>query len=318
MDKLLGLKFEGKIYGHLWVLITGLFHPLFFLAGVPRNFETLEAEPGYPVGLRRFVQFVLVPLVVVYLAILYLYAAKILFTWHLPNGWVALPVLILAVVGILAALLLQPIRTRAEFRWTGLFILWFYRLLLPLTVLLMLSIGRRIHDYGVTEHRYFTAVLALWLPVTCLLFAWRHDRSIKWIPASLGTLCLITAFGPWSAFAISYRSQHQRLINQLQQLGVLQDGRVIAKRQTVNQPIYEELRSTLDYVLSHHDPAALDPLMTGFKEWKPYTSSVGDNSRNDRYSAYNRTWTFLRLVGLNPVLLPPMTSLSNLLRRVLW
>jgi hypothetical protein len=101
VDRLLSLHIPGRAYANLGLVLAGAFHPIFFLAGVPRDFQALEAEEPHPAGLRRFVQFVLLPLVAVYLGILYLYAGKIALTWRLPNGWLARPVLILSVIGIL-------------------------------------------------------------------------------------------------------------------------------------------------------------------------------------------------------------------------
>lgn len=108
-DKLFGLHL-GKSYAHLFILMSGVFHPLFFLAGMPIRIAALEADESYPAGLQAFTRFALAPLVAVYALILYAYAGKILAAWNWPHGWVALPVLMLSMVGIFAALLLEPLR----------------------------------------------------------------------------------------------------------------------------------------------------------------------------------------------------------------
>lgn len=286
VDRLLSLKIEGENYGRLFFGIVTIFHPLFFLAGIPANFT--QASTGFPTALRRFVQFCLVPLVVIYLAILYLYTAKIIITWELPNGWVALPVLILSVIGILSVLLLDPLRESQEFTWAGKFTRWFYRLLLPLTILLMISIGVRIADYGVTENRYFVAILAGWLFAVAAAYGFAKARSTRWIPLSLGVICLLSAWGPWSAASISFRSQKDQLMKDFTKLEVLSNGRLIAKPQTIPAEEYTGIRSRLQYLFYHHDPAVFDDLMINFPNWAD-GSIIGSSSKSySRYTSNQR------------------------------
>ncbi|MCC6414677.1 MAG: DUF4153 domain-containing protein [Opitutaceae bacterium] len=289
VDRLLSLDIDDKNYPRLFFGIVTLFHPLFFLAGAPREFGP---APDYPTGLRRFVQFCLVPLVGLYLVILYLYTAKILITWELPNGWVALPVLILAVVGILSALLLDPLRDNAEHSWAGVFIRWFYRLLLPLTVLLLISISVRLNDYGVTENRYIVAVLAGWLFAIAAGYGWLGLRATRWIPLSLGVLCLLGAFGPWSASAVSQRSQSARVMAKLTELGVAQDNKFVANPQTISNEDFDDLRSHLDYLFRMHGADFFDQQMADMPAWKP----ANDASPSYRYGRAN---TLLEQLGVS-------------------
>jgi hypothetical protein len=270
LDRLLSLHIPGKAYANLGVFLAGTFHPIFFLAGVPRDFEALETEAPHPAGLRRFVQFVLLPLVAVYLGILYLYAGKIALSWRLPNGWLARPVLILAVIGILAALLLEPVERSREFPWAAVFRRWFYRLLLPLMPLLFLSIGRRIHDYGFTEGRYLAVILAVWLTAMAGLFSRGRGASIKAIPLSLAVLAVLTTFGPWSAFAVSGRSQWSRLNAELGTLNLIEQGRAVPRRQRIEPQKRQQLASMVNYLLSVHDHAAVDTMMERVPAWQPY------------------------------------------------
>lgn len=115
-DKLFDLHLDHA-YGDLYFLMVGCFHPTFFLAGVPRDFVALQSDTEHPRGLKAFTQFALAPFVLVYGAILYAYAVKILWLRNWPHGWVALPVLILSGVGIFASLLLHPLRNEPDERW---------------------------------------------------------------------------------------------------------------------------------------------------------------------------------------------------------
>jgi hypothetical protein len=53
-------------------------------------------------------------------------------------------ILALAVAGILALLLIHPLRQSPENTWMRTFVRWFYRALLPLLGLLAVAIGTRI------------------------------------------------------------------------------------------------------------------------------------------------------------------------------
>ena len=51
LDNLFGMQIAGKRYEELWVLMSVLFTTWFFLAGIPRNLDELEAAREYPKGL---------------------------------------------------------------------------------------------------------------------------------------------------------------------------------------------------------------------------------------------------------------------------
>ncbi|MCA8829768.1 DUF4153 domain-containing protein [Hymenobacter pini] len=160
IENLFFVDIRPRVYADLCVVLGSIFNTWFFLAGVPRDFAALEQETSYPKGLKVFTQFVLLPLVVLYLGILYAYMGRIILLWTLPKGWVSLLVLALAVAGIFALLLIHPIRHAAENTWIRTFGRWFYLALFPLLGLLAVAISTRIQAYGITEERYFVLVLA--------------------------------------------------------------------------------------------------------------------------------------------------------------
>src|SRR5690606_27206240 len=77
LHALFGLDFRDEWYGRLFLWIAGIFNTIFFFAGIPEDAEALEREHDYPKVLKVFTQFVLVPLVTIYLLILLAYEAKI-------------------------------------------------------------------------------------------------------------------------------------------------------------------------------------------------------------------------------------------------
>ncbi|RFP64639.1 DUF4153 domain-containing protein [Hymenobacter lapidiphilus] len=263
IDNLFGVKLDGRWYGYLFVGLATVFNTWFFLAGVPASFAALEQPAPYPKGLKVFTQFVLLPLVVLYFAILYAYLGRILLTWTLPQGWVSVLVLALAVAGIFALLLIHPIRQAAENAWISTFARWFYRALFPLLGLLAVAIGTRISEYGITEERYFVLLLAGWLLGMAAYFLWRRGQGIIWIPASLGLLALLAAGGPWGAFAVAERSQLGQLRDLSQQFNLLQNGHLdgAAQRQP-NLPFKarQRLSSVFEFFANRDALPRLQPL----------------------------------------------------------
>lgn len=207
---LFDVDFGFKVEMDLFLLIANFFHTVFFLSGLPERLEVMEQETTYPKGLKIFTQFVLLPLEVIYLVILYVYTGKILINWQLPDGGVAYLVLAFSVAGIFALLLLYPLREVTGERWIKLFSKWFHIALLPLTVLLFVGIFRRINDYGITENRYIVAVLAFWLLFITIYFLLSKKDDIRWIPISLAIISVVLAIGPWSVFEVAKRNQQGR------------------------------------------------------------------------------------------------------------
>jgi hypothetical protein len=211
VDNLFSVDIKGERYLQLWWFISGVFNTWFFLSGVPRSIDIADENIHYPKGLKVFTQYVLIPLVAVYVCILYAYMGKIVIEWNWPKGWVGYLVLGFSTTGILSLLLIHPIKDRTENSWMAVIWRWFYIVLLPLTVLLLLAIWRRTSEYGITERRYFVIILGVWLAAIAFYFLISKTKSIKIIPISLCVIALLTSFGPWGAFSISEHNQMKRL-----------------------------------------------------------------------------------------------------------
>lgn len=253
LDQLFSIEVYEKIYAELWVFMVGVFNTWFFLAGVPLNVEELEEAHDYPKGLKVFTQFVLLPLVTIYLLILYAYFGKIVVQWEWPKGWVSVLVLVFSIVGILSLLLIHPIRNLAGNTWIRTFSKWFYRALFPLTILLALAIWRRVSEYGITEERYVVLALAIWLFITVLYFLFSSTKNIKFIPVTLSFIALVAAFGPVNMFVVSEWSQVSRLRNLLQEQGIMEAGKIKPKHRAVEKEAKAEISSIVDYLSENHD-----------------------------------------------------------------
>lgn len=259
IDNLFGVHIKGERYFQLWLIMAGVFNTWFFLAGVPERLGENGTATPYPKGLKVFTQYVLLPLVTVYVVILYAYAAKIILEWEWPQGWVSRLILGFSITGILSLLLVHPLKEMEEHRWIRMVWTWYYRLLVPLVVLLLLATFRRINEYGITESRYLGVVLACWLAGITLYFVFSRQKNIKIIPTSLCIIGLGIAWGPWGAFGVAERSQQNRLESLLVRNGILVDGTVRKAPVRIAVKDAEDIRSIVLYFVQTHGTAPLQP-----------------------------------------------------------
>jgi len=252
LDKLFGIHIDENHYLRLWIVIAFGFQTLFFLGGLPVSFADLDADTRYPTGLKVFSQFILLPIVVLYLVILTGYMAKIAVTRVWPSGWIGYMVSSVAAVGILSLLLVHPVQERAENRWVKSYGRWFYIALFPSIVMLLLAVWKRVHQYGITENRYFLVVLSLWLAGIAIYYMLSRAKRIQVIPMTLCALAFLTAFGPWGAYSVSARSQIHRLVQLLDESGMLAGGAVQPPPEPLTLEQRRDLSGVVRYLVETH------------------------------------------------------------------
>lgn len=281
IDNLFDVNINGRNYFRMWIVLVGLFNTVFFLAGIPKDFESLNTSNAYPKGLKLFTQFVLLPLVVIYLVILYAYFGKIIVLWTLPQGWVSWLVNGFSVAGILALLLIYPIRNNDENKWVNTFTRWFFIALLPLIILLFISIGLRVSQYGITENRYYILAVAVWLLIMAIYFILKGFNQIKIVPISLSLFMLVSVIGPFNATNTGVRSQLNRLDHILTEQNLLVDGKIVPlkEKETFSSVEASNIQSILNYL---DDRKALLKL-------QPYFSFQLDTFLMDEETDYTRT-----------------------------
>ncbi|MFM1771455.1 MAG: hypothetical protein RLZZ71_597 [Bacteroidota bacterium] len=207
---LFGMFEDGRFIAEVLITVCGIFHILFFFAGTPTELNQGNWVVDPPKPFRILVQYILVPLVVLYLSILYIYLAKILFTFDLPKGNVSIWILVFCTLGILTILLAEPFR-KVESNWVGKLTKIFYWLMLPLLVMLWIAICTRVLAYGLTESRALVLYLAIWLTFISLYNGFYKKKSLLAFPISLFIITFLYQWGgPLSAHSISFKSQSKR------------------------------------------------------------------------------------------------------------
>ena len=257
---LFDLHIPGKYYSYLSIIIMGLLYSLFILSGIPALNDELKQDFHYPKVLKIFVQYILIPIVLVYLVILYAYGTKILILWSLPKGWVAYLISSFAILGIFSFLLIYPVHRQNPFLHR--YYQFFFPLLLPLLLLLFAGIYVRIEDYGITTNRYLLTVLFLWLSGISIYLIFNKLKNIIFIPASIFVMLLLIYSGPWGISAISQRSQMQRLTGILEKNGRIQNGKYVQSAAKISFDDKKQISSIISYLCKDFGYRSLQPLFT--------------------------------------------------------
>ncbi len=200
-----------KAYLYVWVFIAFEFGTLFFLQGLPNYKDFNGSAVVFSPNLKFLTQYILIPLTLIYLALLYLYGAKICSTQNWPKGILSYMVSGLSIVGIVGLLLVYPISQIKEYKWIRFYSKIFYLMILPLLFLMMTSLIIRSRNYGITENRYLLFVCCVWLMGLAIFYLVTQSKNIKWIPLSLFSVSVIISLGPWGATDSAKRSQLDRL-----------------------------------------------------------------------------------------------------------
>ncbi|MEY4896872.1 MAG: hypothetical protein RL525_265 [Bacteroidota bacterium] len=263
IQELFDVEFTGKIFAYLWFVMAFPVSALIFCAGVPLadDIDALESSSDLPSGLRLFVQFVLLPLVVVYLCILYAYMGKIILSWTLPQGWVTILIMAFSVIGMLAMLLVHPFQQLTEHAWIKVITKNYYRSLLPLLVLQYVAIFTRISDYGFTSARWAVVAITAWLTFITVYKVFFKGKNIILIPYTLCAVAILFLIGPLSHRSISVWSQTAKINRLVKTLNLIDaKGKLkVYKANATTDSLMGEIYSATRYLNRNHQCTGLEP-----------------------------------------------------------
>ena len=198
LDWLFGMEVNGW-FPYIPTFCLVLLAPLLAMSQIPEGkHKRVHYIAPYTGFIKGVVQYLFIPLLLLYMATLYVYAAKILFTWQLPVGWVCY----LVSASMLGMVILIFITYPLQHEQGNSIFKTLTRLLplamLPLLVLMSVAIGRRLSDYGITLSRLYVVVFNLWCYAVCIGLLLCRNRRIWWVPASFAVVLLLISVGPWS------------------------------------------------------------------------------------------------------------------------
>lgn len=239
VEQLFGIRIQEETYGETFTMLSVFGSTCIFLLFNEKGLSYLEQDGSYPAILKFFTQFILIPLLLIYVVIMYMYAGKIIIKWQLPQGWVSYLILAYSIVGILALLLVHPLKENQAKSWVKMFSRVFYFSLLPLIVLLFVAIFTRVLQYGFTEARYYVLLLAIWLLMVVVYFIINRNSNIKFIPISLFILGLLSLITPYfNTFSVAKRSQKNELEQILAKNDLLINGKINFEKKISSEVMY--------------------------------------------------------------------------------
>ncbi len=213
IEALLGIE-TSLLLDVLWSVAFWLAFPWFWLslAGCVGAGSGEEGEQPDDLVLRVIAVAtggLLIPLMLVFGAVIHIYAARTVVLRELPEGqigWVVPTYLLIGYgVFLLSAgpLVLLP-RIRAMFHrvWVG-------STVIPLA-LLGFAAFIRVRAYGVTEERYLLFLVTLGGALLVALALLRRPFDLRFVPLTAGVLALVASVGPFNAVDVSIRSQTAR------------------------------------------------------------------------------------------------------------
>jgi hypothetical protein len=273
LNLLFGLGLSSRWLERIWTVSLGFVAPVSFLAFAPRRFNdkiTEREEQDFTMrAAAALVKFVLVPLLLVYTAILYAYAVKIALAWELPKGTLAAMVVAYLFVGAVTLLLGFPSRDQGgpllRFFWRH----WVLLVALPVG-LLFIAVSRRIVDYGLTEERYMIVLAGVWaLILAGIRIARGPDFDLRLLPGVLALLLFAASFGPGGAIGFSVMSQKAELASILAGKNMLLDGKFVPAASGEKNSLGQDaarVRAIEWYLNAHRSLAVLAPWFEGQKD----------------------------------------------------
>ncbi len=279
VNELFDFNFSDRLFAKIFYLFAIFGSCFIFLLFNVKGLKFLESDDDYPQILKFFTQYILIPLLLIYVVILYFYSAKILLNWELPRGWVSYLILAYSIVGIFAFLLVYPLKSDSSKSWVKLFSKIFFYSLSPLLILLFTAVFTRILEYGYTEARYFVLLLALWLTSIVGYFILWPKNSIKFIPTSLFIFGLFSLVFPYlNVFSASVRSQKNELSKLLQEENLLNNQEINFSKK-VGSNVADEIADKMSYLMDRKENDFVYQLLD-FSQAQKIQKSIAKNPWN--------------------------------------
>ena len=200
--------------------------------------------------LEMLLNYIVTPALLIYAAILYLYMAKILVTWTLPEGGVAYLVFGFTMTALAVKALGQLLEKRI-YDW---FFDRFSLVSLPVLALFWIGVVRRTNEYGLTEPRVYLVVCGGLMTLCVLLFLSQRTGRYLWVClaawVSFAALAYVSFLEPERIAVQSQTQRAERVAERLGRLGG--DGRLLLTpmplADTVYKKEYRKLYESLDYI----------------------------------------------------------------------
>ena len=205
LDWLFGMDVE-QLFADVPAVCMVWLAPVLAMSQIPAGADKYDHEVvSYSGFIKGVAQYLFIPLLLLYMATLYVYAAKILFSWQLPVGWVCYLVSASMLGMVLLIFITYPLQLGQGNSIFKKLLRWLPLAMLPLLVLMSVAIGRRLSDYGITVSRLYVLVFNIWCYVVCIGLLITRNRRLWWVPASFAVVLFLISVGPQAIPSMTQR-----------------------------------------------------------------------------------------------------------------
>jgi len=171
---------DFRIAQVFFVLFCGTVQCIFYLRYIPRHQEIQLMHYDSLRIIAACARNIILPLCIIYMAILYAYGFKILAIWSLPKGTLTWAVTGLSTVSLIVLYCMQPYYAAGN-KIAILARRLLPKLMLPLIVLMSIGLIYRFGEYGPTASRVYVALFAIWAFITFLWLSIRSEANMNLI-----------------------------------------------------------------------------------------------------------------------------------------
>lgn len=298
---LFNVDIPWRAHEHVWSTAAALIAPLYGLSLAPARLDeeislTDDRNALLERGVSVLVNYVMMPIAVIYTLILHAYAVKILLSQTLPKGQIGLMVTIFALGGTATWLIAWPWRDTGTWLLRFFMRYWFWFTIVPV-ILLVIAIKERISTYSVTPDRYGIAAVAVWAVIVTAYLAFRRNRAdMRLLLGSFAVLVLLGSAGPWGATNISLGSQFERLVGFLNSEKLLTpEGKIVDQVPRLSDTGKREIGGIL-YTLHY---------MGGLDRMKPFFAGRKDDPFAGDATGWDALGKIRQLLNLDEYTPPP-------------
>ena len=156
---LFDIKISGRPFAYSAIISLCTIFPILFFSGIPSIDDCLQETPALNKFQTSTNKFIFLPVVSLYILLLYAYIAKIIIQWEMPKGMVSYLVSASMLLMLLRVTQMLPERINPKPSFEKKLLKILPAACIPLVILMSVGILRRISDYGISEDRYYIAAI---------------------------------------------------------------------------------------------------------------------------------------------------------------
>ena len=211
---------SAKPFFYSAIICSCTIFPILFFSGIPSIDECLQEAPALNKFQTSANKFLFLPVISLYIILLYAYIAKIIIQWEMPKGMVSYLVSASMMLMLLRVTLTLPERINPKPSFEKKLLKILPAACIPLVILMSVGIMRRISDYGISEDRYYIAAVNIfYYIIIAILLIDKIKCKSRVIAIVFCSMFLIATNGPLSAINVTHRIWMGSIKDALTELG---------------------------------------------------------------------------------------------------